>query len=219
MLIERGIIATIRGVPYVKTIPKQTALVGTACHECLVMPSLNDKNYSKVVNQRKAMEHATDRAKVTFLQEIPGVTTASFSSNLRGSSMFMRAQKKDAAKSAEGKATRISQNELLDLLFRLFEEYDYWSMKGLRERTKQPESYLKEVLDTMAVLNKKGPYAMKYSLKPEFKQIKGSGDSLSEYMSKNKDQNNLNNITAEDQKDSNEEEEDDDDDVEMETVI
>ena len=84
----------------------------------------------------------------------------------------MRAQKKDPKASAEGKATRMPRNDLLDLLFRLFEEFDYWSLKGLKDRTKQPEVYLKEVLETMAVLIKKGPYAMRYSLKPEYKQMK-----------------------------------------------
>lgn len=191
-----------RYAPYVKTVPKKTALVGTACHECQVLPSLNDKNYSKVVSQRKqVMEQAEPKNKVTFLQDIPGVTAASFSNALRGNqSAFLRAQKRDIK--TEGKATRLPKNELLDLLFKLFEEYDYWGMKGLRERTKQPESYLKEVLETMAVLIKKGPYAMKYTLKPEFKQIKGMGESLSEYMEKQQDKD-----------------EDDDDDVEMETVF
>lgn len=213
-----------RYTPYVKTIPKKTALVGKACHECIVTPSLRDGNYSKVVSQRKAQEAEASKAKVTFLNEIPGVNTASFGQNLRGhSSAFMRAQKKDP-KSVEGKATRLPQNELLDLLFKLFEEYDYWGMKGLRERTKQPETYLKEVLDTMAVLIKKGPYAMKYTLKPEFKQIKGMGGSLSEYMNKPADDDN-NNSQSNDNSNNNEnnnnadDNDDDEEDVEMETIF
>lgn len=171
-----------RFAPYVKTIPKKTALVGTVRHECQVIPSLQDKNYSKVLNQRKALESNSSRAKVTFLNDMPGVSASMFGPGMKGNtSAFLRFQKKDTVKT-EGKATRIPKNELLDLLFKLFEEYDYWSLKGLRERTKQPETYLKEVLDSMATLIKKGPYAMKYSLKPEFKQIKGMGSSLSAYM-------------------------------------
>ena len=64
------------------------------------------------------------------------------------------------------------KKDLLDLLFRLFEEYEYWSMKGLNERTKQPESYLKESLESIANLIKKGPYTSKYSLKPEYKKLR-----------------------------------------------
>lgn len=201
-----------RFMPYVKTIPKKTALVGTACHECLVMPSLKDSNYSNVVKQRKEMELEAMRSKVTFLDDIPGVSAASFGPSIRGNqSQFIRAQKKDIYKNGEGKATRISRNELLDLLFKLFEEYDYWSLKGLRERTKQPETYLKEVLDTMAILIKKGPYAMKYTLKPEFKQMKGSGNSLSALMGHAG--NDSNEAGEEDQQ------EDADDDIEMLPVL
>jgi transcription initiation factor TFIIF subunit beta len=204
--------------PYVKTIPKRTALVGTACHECLVMPSLKDQNYSKVVNQRKQMESNAQRAKVTFLNEMPGVNAASIGQSLRGKgSAFMRAQKKDTSKTGDGKATRIPKNELLDLLFKLFEEYDYWSMKGLRDRTKQPETYLKEVLETMAVLIKKGPYSMKYSLKPEFKQIKGMGGSLSAYMEKSGEQQSTSEISE--SIDEKNDQEDEDEDVEMETIF
>lgn len=85
-------------------------------------------------------------------------------------SMFMKSQKRDKERTAaEGKAARMPRNELLDLLFKLFEDYEYWSLKGLRERTKQPEAFLKEVLESIAILNKKGPYALRYSLKPEYK--------------------------------------------------
>ena len=64
------------------------------------------------------------------------------------------------------------QKELLDLLFRLFEEYEYWSMKGLKERTRQPELYLKESVESIANLIKKGPYTSKYNLKPEYKKLR-----------------------------------------------
>lgn len=184
-----------RYTPYVKTIPKRTALVGTVCHECMVTPSLTDKGYSNVVRKRKRQQDDPALTKVTLLSEPPGVTSGTFSQSLRGKqSMFMRAQKKDPKASAEGKATRMPRNDLLDLLFRLFEEFDYWSLKGLKDRTKQPEVYLKEVLETMAVLIKKGPYAMRYSLKPEYKQMKNkrkesggaaSGESFSQFIEKN----------------------------------
>lgn len=184
-----------RYTPYVKTIPKRTALVGTVCHECMVTPSLTDKGYSNVVRERKRQQDDPALTKVTLLSEPPGVTSGTFSQSLRGKqSMFMRAQKKDPKASAEGKATRMPRNDLLDLLFRLFEEFDYWSLKGLKDRTKQPEVYLKEVLETMAVLIKKGPYAMRYSLKPEYKQMKNkrkenggaaSSESFSQFIEKN----------------------------------
>lgn len=73
---------------------------------------------------------------------------------------------------ADGRAIRMPKQDLLDLLFRLFEEYEYWSIKGLKERTKQPESYLKESLDSIAILIKKGPYTSKWVLKPEYRKLR-----------------------------------------------
>lgn len=197
----------------------------------MVTPSLNDKGYSNVVRERKKLQEDPTSAKVTLLSEPPGVTTGTFSQSLRGNqSMFMRAQKKDNKISSEGKAIRLPRNDLLDLLFTLFESFEYWSLKGLKDRTKQPEVYLKEVLETMAVLIKKGPYAMRYTLKPEYKQIKENknkekktGESLSEYMGKNGGAG-IGGATQDGnaQGESNNIEDDDDDDeadIEMENVV
>jgi len=53
---------------------------------------------------------------------------------------------------------RMPRNQLLDLLFSLFREQPRWSIKPLRERTQQPEAYLKEVLTSIATLNRSGEY-------------------------------------------------------------
>ncbi|KAK9453009.1 transcription initiation factor IIF, beta subunit [Dipodascopsis uninucleata] len=159
--------------PYSRVnILKKTAIAGTVYHECSLTVSAADKNYTNFIAQRQQQAELKPRPKVTLLDEIPGVTSAMAGPSMKDSaSMFMKAQKREKERqAAEGKAARIPRNELLDLLFKLFEDYDYWGMKGLRERTRQPEAYLKEVLDSIAVLNKKGPYALKYSLKPEYKR-------------------------------------------------
>jgi transcription initiation factor TFIIF subunit beta len=62
------------------------------------------------------------------------------------------------------------RNELMDLLFAAFDKFPYWSFKGIVEHTKQPNQYLKEILAEICILNKRGPYAGNYQLKPEFKQ-------------------------------------------------
>lgn len=184
--------------PFARTIPKKTALAGRVIHECTVVPSLKDANYKKVIQKRKERLQQPPAARVTLLNDLPGVVASSNAPNLRGTgsqSHFMKAQKKDIK--LDGKAVRIERSALLDILFKLFEEYPYWSLKGLKERTKQPEVYLREVLDSMAVLNKSGPYAMKYSLQQEYKQLSNQSGAQEE----------------DDGAD------DDDDDVEMETVL
>lgn len=59
------------------------------------------------------------------------------------------------------------ENELLDKIFDCFREYKYWSMKAFRDRLQQPEAYLRETLDKIAVLAKSGRFASRWSLKPE----------------------------------------------------
>lgn len=66
------------------------------------------------------------------------------------------------------KFARMPKNELLDMLFGLFERWQYWSLKKLRAETQQPESYLREVLTGIADLHKRGPYVGNWSLKPEY---------------------------------------------------
>src|SRR5436190_24181551 len=61
------------------------------------------------------------------------------------------------------------RNELLDALFECFKSYEFWTLKGLREHLNQPEAYLKETLENIAVLLKAGPFALKWTLKPEYK--------------------------------------------------
>lgn len=183
--------------PFARTIPKKTTLAGRVIHECTVVPSLKDANYKKVIQKRKERLQQPPAARVTLLTDLPGVVASSNAPNLRGhgsQSHFMKAPKKDFK--LDGKAVRIERSALLDILFKLFEEYPYWSLKGLKERTKQPEVYLREVLDSMAVLNKSGPYAMKYSLQAEYKQLSNQGGAQDE-----------------------DEADDDDEDVEMETVL
>ncbi|CAR23415.1 transcription factor IIF subunit TFG2 [Lachancea thermotolerans CBS 6340] len=160
-----------RYIPYVKTIPKKTAIVGTVCHECHVIPSMSDPNYHKIVEQRRQIVRSVHKPTVTVLDQTPGVTMSNAGMSMRSdNSNFLKVGREKAKNNI--RAIRMPKKELLDFLFKLFDEYDYWSLKGLKERTKQPEVYLKECLDQVAILVKKGPYALKYTLKTEYKRLK-----------------------------------------------
>lgn len=159
-------------VPFVKSIPKKTKLIGRIVHDCQLIPSKSDGRYSEIIARNKnSITKGKARPKVTLLDEIPGVLHSSTGPNIRGNntSVFL---KSTTTKKSDGKAIRMPKKDLLDLLFRLFEEYEYWSMKGLKERTRQPELYLKESLESIANLVKKGPYTSKYNLKPEYKKLR-----------------------------------------------
>ncbi|CAH1758882.1 7364_t:CDS:10 [Entrophospora sp. SA101] len=63
----------------------------------------------------------------------------------------------------EQKTTRMPDEQLVNLLFHAFEQYKYWTFKGLKDY-----SFLKDKLNEIAVLDKRGPYNNCYHLKPEY---------------------------------------------------
>lgn len=190
-------------VPYVKTIPKKTKLVGKIVHDCQIVPLKSDRRYGQMLAQRQNMPLTKERPKVTFLNEIPGVLQSQAGPSITGRSTSLFLKSNAVKNKADGRAIRMDKQRLLDILFQLFEEYEYWSMKGLKERTRQPETYLKESLESIANLIKKGPYTSKYNLKPEYRRLRDAERAAR--LGTNLDED--------------EEKKDDDDDVEMEDVI
>lgn len=67
------------------------------------------------------------------------------------------------------KRQRIPREDLENMVFKLFESKAYWSLKELTESTDQPVSFLKEVLNDICTLHRRGKYKSKYELKPEYK--------------------------------------------------
>jgi hypothetical protein len=63
----------------------------------------------------------------------------------------------------------MARNELLDLIFSLFRATPRWSIKTLREKTQQPEAYLKEVLSEVATQHRSGEFNSLWELKDTFK--------------------------------------------------
>lgn len=161
-----------KSVPFIKTIPKKTKLVGKIVHDCQIIPLKDDSKYSQMLVRRQNISLGKERPKVTFLNDIPGVVQSQAGPSLTGKNTSMFFKSNPVKNKADGRAIRMPKKDLLDLLFRLFEEYEYWSIKGLKEKTRQPEMYLKEALDSIATLIKKGPYTAKYMLKPEYRRLR-----------------------------------------------
>lgn len=90
--------------------------------------------------------------------------------NTPSSFIVSNANKPSTTSSRAEKFARIPRNELLDLLFSCYERFTYWTLRALREETRQPETYLRETLSTIADQHKRGPYVGQWSLKPEYVQ-------------------------------------------------
>jgi transcription initiation factor TFIIF subunit beta len=139
---------------YKKAIPKQTVLLGATTREYHANP-LHTREYIEFSKKRtrKAIQGNEERTNIV--------------DNLNDHRLGLNAQKMFksfirppvANKPQTNKAARIPRNDLIDLLHQCFDQYTYWSMKALKNRTKQPEAYLKEVLQEIAQLVKTGPFA------------------------------------------------------------
>ncbi|RZC39687.1 general transcription factor IIF subunit 2 [Asbolus verrucosus] len=75
-------------------------------------------------------------------------------------------------KKAEGKKTRDDKDAVLEMLFAAFEKHQYYNIRDLVKITKQPITYLKEILKEVCNYNLKNPHKNMWELKPEYRHYK-----------------------------------------------
>ncbi|KAJ5899963.1 transcription initiation factor iif beta subunit [Penicillium taxi] len=154
--------------PYVrKTVPKQTALLGQVSHEFNCLPVENEE--FRRISEARALEALKPKKETVFIDKIPGRLMQARHA-LPVENTFVQATKPLKGKSQENKSIRMPQNELLDKIFELFRQYQYWPFKRLKDKLQQPESYLKQTLEMVAHLVKSGDFAMTWELKPEARE-------------------------------------------------
>ncbi|KAF6206338.1 hypothetical protein GE061_017570 [Apolygus lucorum] len=83
-------------------------------------------------------------------------------------------------KKAEGKKARDDKDVVLDMIFAAFESHQYYNIKDLVTKTRQPVVYLKEILKEVCNYNLKNPHKNMWELKPEYRhyrepEVKPSG--------------------------------------------
>jgi transcription initiation factor TFIIF subunit beta len=148
-----------------KAIPKQTALVGHATRQYTAIP-LETREFKDFSTARikQAIQGSHSTTLITHhaeaqLAETKDKLTASFQ-HFKFTGIKSKAQ--------QNKAARIPRAELIDQLHQLFDDYQYWAMKSIKGKTKQPEAYLKEVLGDIAFLVKSGPFASNWKRQDVF---------------------------------------------------
>ncbi|XP_028249556.1 general transcription factor IIF subunit 2-like [Parambassis ranga] len=75
-------------------------------------------------------------------------------------------------KKSEGKMVRAERQVVLDMLFSAFEKHQYYNIKDLVDITKQPVTYLKEIMREIGTYNSKGAYKSTWELKPEYRHYR-----------------------------------------------
>ncbi|KAH9902850.1 transcription initiation factor IIF, beta subunit-domain-containing protein [Cubamyces lactineus] len=89
---------------------------------------------------------------------------------------FIKLPTKKATKGPADRNVRIPRPKLLDMLFGLFEEKLRWPLKVLRERTQQPEAYLKKVLSEIAYPHRAGEHRGAWELSASYRYRKNGTD-------------------------------------------
>lgn len=153
---------------YGSAIMKNTALAPVIHHVADAMPT-DDDSFQKF-NKKLYDAAIKPKSQTTFSDKIDKTLHPSArGGNLGAFNAFGLSSRPSAKKKApKEKAVRIPQGELLDALDKCFRRYKYWSLKALRNELKQPEAYIKQTLEQIAVLVRSGDFSMTYMLKPEY---------------------------------------------------
>ncbi|KAJ6783859.1 hypothetical protein PWT90_05487 [Aphanocladium album] len=149
-----------------KAIPKKTKVFGKIHYDVRVEPRNVQEEERYLAQQIFDAENSKSKLQIISRNTASSIINPGTAGAVGWAGNFIK-NTPSLAKPKKGeflKAARISKDQLLDLLFDCFRQYQYWSMKALRQRTQQPEPWLRENLDEIAVLNKSGPFANHYNL-------------------------------------------------------
>nr|XP_032833832.1 general transcription factor IIF subunit 2 isoform X1 [Petromyzon marinus] len=83
----------------------------------------------------------------------------------------------DRRKKEEGKRARADKQQVLDMLFSAFEKHQYYNIRDLVDITKQPVTYLKDILREIGIYNVKGTHKNTWELKPEYRHYQSDEKS------------------------------------------
>lgn len=151
---------------YKKAIPKHTALIGHTTRQYLANPL--DTSVYREFNTKRIKQAIQGSNTSTIITKETDVTN--YNTLQKRFESFIRPTTK--TKAQQNKASRVSKEELRDMLHKAFDEYQYWPMKALKARTRQPESFLKEGLQELAQLVKSGSFASTWQRLPMYSEAR-----------------------------------------------
>jgi len=188
---------------------RTTIMTGKVKHECNLRPVFSDRYRERI---RSATVAAEPKKRTILMEKVAQGTQGKMAMNRLTSGVSTVAGFAELAKPKQKQAkgqfermARMPRNQLLDMLFSLYTERAYWPIRGLRERTQQPEAYLKDVLQEIASLHRSGEHNGMWELKPEFRA--GAKSEATEQLYKMEGGD----TSMYDQQEDEEEEEEDDD--------
>ncbi|KAJ3303714.1 hypothetical protein HDV03_003587 [Kappamyces sp. JEL0829] len=151
-----------------------TAIVGTVIHEATVGPVI-DEDYRRIMKLRTklAMEKSSSRH-----VERMDSKAARDKGLLATAGNRWDTHKHIKKKTMADKREKLEKSDLRALIFAQFQTATHLTFRALSDRTMQPESYLREVLQEICDINKRGPNLGKYELKAEFKDVGAGSEAV-----------------------------------------
>lgn len=189
---------------------RTTIMTGKVKHECNLRPRMTGR-YERRLTARGAAAKNEKAVRVGLMDGARAGRGGGkmLSSGVRSAPGFadLTRAKVKPQKGQYERMARMPRNQLLDALFALFREREQWPIKLLREKTQQPEVYLKEVLSEIATLHRSGEFNGTWELTPSFKGDGIKAEGMSQLYASQP-------FNADVSMDDYDEEDDDDDDME-----
>lgn len=135
---------------------------GVVMQEMIITPEITPKYLQYKKERARMIEMKREVKPVNSLRE--GIRMERY-----GATEYDIMARKRKKMLMEKKRERLGKTEVIEMIFRAFEEFPYWSLKNLADRLEQPQAYIQELLPSIAVMNKKMHRNM-YELKPEYKR-------------------------------------------------
>lgn len=149
---------------YRTAIPKQTMLAPPVKNEAVAKPVEDQSSLDFFKRQYNAAFEESRKTK--FINRVdkgqlhPGAASTGFTFG----SITSKPGKGLKKKEPKEKNVRMPEDQLLDALQECFRQYPYWSITALRQHLRQPDVWIKEVLEKIAVLIRSGQFHGNYKL-------------------------------------------------------
>ncbi|XP_069826631.1 general transcription factor IIF subunit 2 isoform X2 [Dendropsophus ebraccatus] len=153
---------------FTESLSEKLAIEGIVVQRAECRPAAND-HYMQM--KRRQIEESSKPKRQS--QQIEKAVTTNYKpvSNHQSNIEYEKKKKED------GKRARGDKQQVLDMLFSAFEKHQYYNIKDLVDITKQPVTYLKEILRDIGIHNVKGPHKNTWELKPEYRHYQGEDKS------------------------------------------
>ncbi|KAK0723981.1 transcription initiation factor IIF, beta subunit-domain-containing protein [Apiosordaria backusii] len=143
---------------------RKTRIAGRIKHEVLCTPAANPETERFLFSRTKKTQETKKNVKVYAA----GTNPQGLSGDKEWAGYLKVTDKPSKAKKMENKTARWPENQLLDAIAECFGRHRFWSIKAFRNEIPQPEVYLRETLEKIAVLHRSGRFANHWQLRDEY---------------------------------------------------